>query len=119
MAFYLLETPGLLSSYGLTRELSGRRLGAAHGDSAHEDSAHGDSAHRDSALLDLALAPLLFPPRFLADSKKQPLSGAGWSSVWLEFARRFPAGTQQVKPLPGRTSLSGHYSWNQHDSRQE
>lgn len=100
MALYLLETAGLLSSYELTKGLSGLLLGAPHWDSALQ------------GLLDLALAlaPLPFPPPLLADSKKQPLSEAGWSSVWLEFARRFPTGTQQVKSRPGRTSLSGHSS---------
>ena len=77
MALYPLETPGLLFSYGLW-------LGAPHWDSALQ------------GLLGSALAPLLFPPCFLAHSKKLPVSEAGWSSVWLEFARRFPTGTQQV-----------------------
>lgn len=95
MALYLLETPGLLSSYELTKGLSGLLLGVPHWDSALQ------------GFLDLALALLPFPPHLLADSKKQPLSEGGWSSVWLEFARRFPTGTQQVKSQPGRTSLSG------------
>lgn len=85
MALYLLETPGLLSFYELTKGLSGLSLGAPHWDSALQ------------GLLDLALAPPLFPPCFLAHSEKQPLSEAGWSSVWLEFARRFPTGAQQVR----------------------
>lgn len=79
MTLYLLGTPGLPSSCGLTRGLSGLWL----------DAPHWDSALR--GLLDVALAPLLALPR-LVDSKKLPLSEAGWGSTWLEFARRFPTG---------------------------
>lgn len=96
MTGYLLGTPGLLSSYGLTRGPSGPWLGA-----------HWDSALQ--GLLGGALAPLPSPPLFLVDSKTLPFCEAGWSSAWLESARRFPAGRQQVK-CAERTSLSGHWT---------
>lgn len=85
VTFYLPAMPGLLSSDGLRRRLLGLRLGVPRQDSAPQGPQ------------DVALALVPFPPLFLLDSKKLPVSGAWWRSVWLEFSRRFPTGAEQVK----------------------